>query len=236
MARVVVPSLPHHIIQRGHNRQAVFAREADFQYYLATLAEWKARLGCAVYAYCLMTNHVHLVIAPGEDPSVLARLMKRLAGRQTRYVNRLEGRSGTLWEGRYKSSPIETDPYLLACCRYVELNPVRAGLVADPADYLWSSYRAKIGLPASFTPDCALRLPTSPLTPSEQASRYAAWVHSAIPDGEWAVIRLAVQRGHLTGSERFADDMARRLGRRLCQRHPGRPRAGDSASLPYAEK
>lgn len=142
-ARIVIPSYPHHIIQRGHNRHSVFAGKDDYLYYLDNLAEWKQRLECRVYAFCLMTNHVHLVIAPGEDPESLGRLMKRLAGRQTRFVNRMEGRSGTLWEGRFKSSPIETNAYLLACCRYVEMNPVLAGMCAEPSEYPWSSCSSK---------------------------------------------------------------------------------------------
>ena len=89
-ARLVIPHFPHHVIQRGHNRQVVFAGDDDYLFYLDTLKEWKTRLDCRIYAYCLMTNHVHLVIDPGEDPDNLGRLMKRLAGRQTRYVNRME--------------------------------------------------------------------------------------------------------------------------------------------------
>lgn len=122
-ARVIVKNMPHHIVQRGHNRQAVFIEDADYQYYLATLKEWKVKLGVKVYAYCLMTNHVHLILDPGDDEESISRLMKRLAGRQTRYVNHLEKRTGSLWERRYKSSPIQKDPYLLACSRYVEMNP-----------------------------------------------------------------------------------------------------------------
>ena len=133
--RVVLPNHPHHIVQRGHNRQVVFAADEDFEYYLDTLKEWKRAHGIKVYGYCLMTNHVHLVLEPPEEIAALGRLMKRLAGRQTRFVNRLEGRRGTLLESRYKSSPIQTDAYLLACCRYVDLNPVRARMVARTEDY-----------------------------------------------------------------------------------------------------
>jgi putative transposase len=149
VAHIVLTGYPHHVIQRGHNRQAVFATDEDRQYYLDNLWEWKERLRCKLYTYCLMTNHIHLIVNPGENKENLAVLMKHLAGRQTRYVNRLEGRSGSLWEGRYKSSPISTDEYLLACCRYVEMNPVRAGIVADPCDYSWSSYGIKA------TADCS---------------------------------------------------------------------------------
>ena len=103
------------------------------------IASWKQDLGCKVYAFCLMTNHVHLLVDPGESQENLALLMKRVAGKYTRFVNREESRSGTVWDGRYKSSPIETDRYLLACSRYIELNPVRAGIVAAPQQYRWSS-------------------------------------------------------------------------------------------------
>jgi putative transposase len=214
----------------------VFAKDADYRYYLATLAEWKTRLRCAVYAYCLMTNHVHLVVAPDADPSVLAQLMKRLAGRQTRYVNRLESRSGTLWEGRYKSSPIDTDAYLLACCRYVELNPVRAGLVGDPADYPWSSYRGKIGLSTALLPDQDLCYEALGVTAEERIMRYVRWVKSAIPAGEWEEIRRAVQRGQLTGGARFADEVAQRIGHRVSTRGPGRPPNPEAATGINPEK
>ena len=135
-ARVIVPYTPHHIIQRGHNRNVVFAHAADCQFYLDSLRELKVEFEVDVFAYCLMTNHVHLILQVGDDVSAIGQLMKRLAARQTRYVNKIEGRTGTLWESRFRSSPIETDRYLLACCRYVELNPVRAGMVSAPEQYL----------------------------------------------------------------------------------------------------
>src|SRR5690606_27914972 len=116
--RIVLSNYPHHVVQRGHNRQVVFAAEQDYQRYISDLRELKDVFGVNVYAYCLMTNHVHLLLAPGEAIAGLANLMKALAARATRYRNRLEGRTGTLWESRYKSSVVESDTYLLACCRY----------------------------------------------------------------------------------------------------------------------
>ena len=97
-SRVVLPNYPHHIIQRGHNKQVVFAATEDYEYYFHNLKEWKKKLGCRIYAYCLMTNHIHLIIDPGDNADNLALFMKRIAGRQTRYINRIEGRRGTLWE------------------------------------------------------------------------------------------------------------------------------------------
>ena len=144
-ARIAISDYPHHIIQRGHNRQVVLVSDDDYPYYLDNLHEWKERLECKVYAYCLMANHVHIIIDPGSDRKNLALLMKRIAGRQTRHVNRLSNRSGMLWEGRYKSSPICVNEYLLACSRYVELNPVRAGIVTEAEAYRWSSYGVRCG-------------------------------------------------------------------------------------------
>ncbi len=223
--RVVVPNCAHHIVQRGHNRQAVFAGEGDFRYYLDTLKRWKIELGVKVYGYCLMTNHVHLIVEPPDEVAMLARLMKRLAGRQTRHVNRLEGRRGTLWESRYKSSPVQTEAYLLACCRYVDLNPVRARMVASPQEYRWSSYRAKAGLEESSWIDEDPCYTSLGETPEQRRERYSAFVRAAIPNGEWDLIREAVQRGQLTGNGRFVDDVEQVTGRRIEPRRPGdRPR------------
>ncbi len=180
VGRVVLPNYPHHIVQRGHNRQVVFAVDSDFEYYLETLSQWREVYGIRVYAWCLMTNHIHLVVEPPEETALLGQLMKRLSGRQTRYVNRLERRSGTLWESRYKSSPIQTGEYLLACIRYVELNPVRAQVVADAQDYRWSSYQARMKgherVMADFDP-CYLALGEST---EERQIRYREYLQSAI--------------------------------------------------------
>jgi len=133
-------------VQRGHNRNAVFVEDADYQYYLDNLIEWKKELGVKVYSYCLMTNHIHLIVDPGRYPTNVGELMKRLAARQTRYVNKLEGRTGSLWDSRYKISPIETEAYLLQCCRYVELNPLKAKMVIKAERYTWSCYPSKLGI------------------------------------------------------------------------------------------
>lgn len=222
-SRVVLPNHPHHVIQRGHNRQIVFVSNEDYLYYLENLKEWKKIIGCKVYAYCLMTNHVHLIIDPVNDVENLSLLMKRISGRQTRYVNKTEGRSGTLWEGRYKSSPIKKDEYLLACCRYIELNPVRAGIVNNPKQYKWSSYKYKIGMERNNWLDidpCYKALGT---TDREREKRYKGFVKGLNPDGEWETIRQAVQRGQLTGSRRFVDEVEKEIGRRVEFRKQGRP-------------
>ena len=222
-ARVVLPNTPHHVVQRGHNRNAVFVEDRDYRYYLDNLLEWKETLECRVYAYCLMTNHVHIVIDPGETPEHLSLLMKRLAGRQTRWVNAQERRSGSLWEGRFKSSPIQTLEYLLACTRYVELNPVRAKMVTLPEDYPWSSYQRKVGMQNDSlidADDCYLALGADEST---RQAEYATYVNTHVSQEELTLLRQAVRREQLTGNSLFIDEVERRIGIRIEQRGPGRP-------------
>ena len=225
LGRVVLPNYPHHVVERGHNKQVVFAEAADYRYYLSTLEAFKDTYGVKVYGFCLMTNHVHLILEPGDMIAGLGQLMKRLSGRQTRFVNRQESRTGTLWEGRYKSSPIQTDAYLLACCRYVELNPVRARMTQSPDAYPWSSYRRHAGMESEFgwldTDPCYQALGSSE---SERAARYRDFVRSVVPAGEWELIRDALQRGQLTGAERFTSEVEAIIGRRIEHRKRGRPR------------
>lgn len=221
--RIVLAGYPHHVVQRGHNRQAVFAAERDYRRYLETLAEFKAVYAVQVYAYCLMTNHVHLLLAPGAKASGIGQLMKRLAGRQTRYHNGLEGRTGTLWESRYKSSPVDSDAYLLACIRYIELNPVRARMVASPEAYSWSSCAHHLGLVRTpWLDDDPAYLALGDVCEARQ-ERYRRFLFEAIPEDEWTLIRTAVQRGQLTGTQRFVDEVEAILGRRIEHRPPGRP-------------
>ena len=113
--RLFLPHFPLHIVQRGHDRQPVFVERVDYEYYLSNLKEMKNKLSISVYAYCLMTNHVHLLIMPDQNTDNVSQLLRVLAGRQTRYVNKLEKRTGTLWEGRFKSSLVDSHSYLLAC-------------------------------------------------------------------------------------------------------------------------
>jgi putative transposase len=173
-----------------------------------------------------MTNHVHLVIDSGENVKSLGLLMKRIAARHTRLVNRREGRSGTLWESRFRSSPIDSERYLLACCRYVEMNPVRAGIAAAPGDYPWSSYRSRSGLAQARFVDALPSEAKLDALPgcADAADRYRAWVNSPVPPGEWDLLRKAVTRGQLSGDERFIDEVSQRIGCRVESRGPGNPR------------
>jgi len=224
VGRVVLPNHPHHVVQRGHNRQVVFADARDFEYYLAELRELKEALGLRVYAYCLMTNHVHLLLSPGDTPASLGQLMKALAARMTRYRNKLEGRSGTLWESRYKSSVVQSDTYLLACSRYIELNPVRALIVSRAENYPWSSYRLRVVEPAENNwldvDPCFEALGTTEVA---RRDRYKEFVAQVAPSGELDLIRSALQRGQLTGASRFVDEIEQITGLRIIDRGRGRP-------------
>ena len=238
-ARVVIPNTPHHILQRGHNRQIIFASDEDYHYYLDNLRELKRELSLHVFSYCLMTNHVHMIIDPGENPENLALLMKRLAGRQTRYVNKLEKRTGSLWDGRFKSSPISTDEYLLLCCRYIDLNPVRAGMVDKPDKYKWSSYRTKIaGINEGLVDKDKIFMALGE-DDLERSATYKDYVegYGGLSDGqedggqilnlspditETEFIRKALQRGQLTGSVKFNKAIEEKMGIRVSLLGPGR--------------
>ena len=139
--RIHIDDLPLHIVQRGHNRAACFFDDQDRLAYLDWLGEALTRERCRLHAYVLMTNHVHLLLTPDEAERV-PQVLISVGRRYVQYINATYGRTGTLWDGRYKSSLVQAETYLLLCQRYIELNPVRAGLVTDPAHYRWSSYRA----------------------------------------------------------------------------------------------
>lgn len=221
-ARIILPHTPHHIVQRGHNRSAVFIQTKDYLYYLNNLIEWSAKLQVKVHSYCLMTNHVHLLLEPEEDICAISELMKRLAARQCRYVNKLENRTGSIWEGRFKCSPIERDTYLLQCCRYIELNPVKARIVTQPEDYAWSSYRHRVAstLPAWMQPDKVLSLLA--IDASQAAELYKGFAANGCPDQEF--IQGTTSRNQLLGSPRFVDKVEQRTGKRIENRAHGRPK------------
>ena len=223
-ARIILPHTPHHIVQRGHNRQTVFISDDDYNYYRENLIEFKREFNCRIYAYCLMANHVHLIVDPGDRPESLSMLMKRVAGRQTCYVNKHEKRTGSLWEGRFKSSIVSSEEYLPACSRYIELNPLRAGMVVNPAEYQWSSYAAKVigtSDPIVDFHSCYVSLGDSR---QERQEAYAEYVVATVLDDEIKRIRDALQREQLTGSERFRAETEKKLGIHFSNKKPGRPR------------
>lgn len=198
-ARLLADGLPLHLVQRGNNRCDCFIDDADRLRYLALLRELAAHFHCSVHAYVLMTNHVHLLVTPAEAGR-LARFMRSLGQRYVQRFNRRHGRTGTLWEGRFRSSLVQSDSYLLACQRYIERNPVRARMVAHPADYPWSSYRANaLGAPSKIlTP----HLVYEALAGTEQARQaaYARLFNIPAPAAEEETIRSSLRKGKPLGS------------------------------------
>jgi putative transposase len=222
-ARLALPNIPLHIIQRGNNRQACFFADEDYRFYLDWLREHADKTGCQVHAYVLMTNHVHLLIST-ERPDTPGALMKALGQRYVQYVNRTYRRSGTLWEGRYRSCLTQEENYLLACQRYIELNPVRAGMVGHPAEYRWSSYRGN----ALGEPDLLLK-PHSLYQSlgKDGASREAAYrelFRYDLGPGLIDEIRRATNGNYALGNTGFAAQVAAALGRRAVPGKSGRPR------------
>lgn len=221
-ARLTLPNVPVHLIQRGNNRQACFFADEDYRFYLDCLAENAEKAGCRIHAYVLMTNHVHLLVS-AEQAQAPGALMKALGQRYVQHVNRKYERSGTLWEGRYRSCPTQEETYLLVCHRYIELNPVRAKMVEHPADYRWSSYRAN----AFGKEDPVIRPhPLYDALGQDATGRQEAY-RELFRDGlETATadrIRRATNGNFALGSARFADDLAAALGRRVMPGRPGRP-------------
>jgi len=233
-ARIMVAGAAVHLIQRGNNRAACFFAPEDRRFYLFHLARLLSRARCALHAFCLMTNHVHLLVTAHEADSC-AELMKRLGQLYFQYVNKTYGRIGHLWEGRFKSCLVQAEGYLLACHRYIELNPVRAGVVASAARYPWSSFRANAhGDACDFlTPHTEyLALGSSP---EERRAVYRDSFGSLNAEAEFDEIRRATSAGYVFGGAQFKSAMARMLGRRVQRGRPGRPGAASTDKEPAAE-
>ncbi|MFQ5847098.1 MAG: transposase [Candidatus Methylomirabilales bacterium] len=221
--RPVVPSIPHHVIHRGNNRQTIFFQGKDYERFLMILTKAKHLHPCRLYAYVLMPNHVHLLLEPVTRDG-LGKFMKVLAGRYTRYINREYRRTGTLWEGRFKSSPIQADAYLLACCRYIELNPVRPSLVEAPEDYPWSSYRVRAFGDESRLVDLDPLYEGLGSTALRRQQRYREWMMRTGLETEQQTFRQGVQRGTVVGSDTFGAKVAGIIGQPVTRRNRGRPR------------
>ena len=221
-ARAIIPDVSLHVIQRGNNRAACFRADTDRLLYLALLADRSRTHGCDVHAYCLMTNHVHLLLTP-HSPSSCARMMKDLSQCYAQYTNRTYERTGSLWEGRYRSCLTQSERYVLACYRYIEMNPVRAGMVSQPDEYPWSSYRANAQGRRNphLTPHAEfLALGT---TEDARQAAYRVLVADALAADLLADIRIATNGGLALGNSAFRSLASRAAGRRLYREKSGRP-------------
>jgi putative transposase len=222
LPRLTVAGYPHHIIQRGNNRQAIVKSDADREFLLDLLGENARKHQVALNAYVLMDNHFHLLLTP-ETGEGVPLMMQAVGRRYVRYFNDLHHRTGTLWEGRYKSTLVQTERYLLACMVYVDLNPVRAGMALDPKSHLWSSHRHYVGQ----TPDRRLTPPSVYWglgnTPFAREAAYTELVHNGLSAAQQEAITDATLHGWAMGDADFVVDLQKRTPRRITRSHPGRP-------------
>ncbi|NND00054.1 MAG: transposase [Gammaproteobacteria bacterium] len=212
--RFILPGHPQHVIVRGNDRRAVFMESADYKFFLAKLREALEMHACSLHAYVLMTNHVHLLISPADDVGI-SKVMQSVGRSYVQYFNRKQKRTGTLWEGRFKAALVDSERYLLTCYRYIELNPVRAGLVDTPDQYRWSSYASNVqGTEDSIvTPhEVYLRLGRNRL---ETGVAYKALFDGHLCEKELAAIRDATNKCWALGSEEFKLRLGKCLNRRL---------------------
>ena len=222
LPRLTVPGFPHHVIQRGNNRQAIFSSTADYERLLDLLAENAGKFGVALHAYVLMSNHFHLLATP-DSAEALPRMMQAVGRSYVRYFNDRQGRSGTLWEGRYRSTLIQTERYLLTCMAYIDLNPVRAGLVGEARDYPWSSHGHYVGLRIDR------RITPPPLiwelgnTPFAREAAYADLVRAGISAEQQKALTQSALSGWALGEPDFVADLQKRTERRVSKTQAGRP-------------
>jgi len=231
LPRLNLPGIPQHVIQRGNNRHVCFYTEQDYTVYLSKLKEYSEKYHVAVHSYVLMTNHVHLLMTPEEGDGV-SKLIQSLGRYYVRYVNKTHGRTGTLWEGRYKSTLVDSENYFLTVSRYIELNPVRADMVGHPGEYPWSSYQknAMGKLIKLITPHfCYQSLGKND---EERQTAYKALFQQMIPDDTLKEIREATNKAWVLGEGRFIKQIEKQTARRGAPK----PRGGDRKSKKFSEK
>jgi putative transposase len=228
LPRLTVPGYPHHIIQRGNNRQAIFTANADYEALLAMIEEYAHKAGIAIHAYVLMSNHFHLLATPDTAASI-PQMMQDVGRRYVRYFNQRQGRTGTLWEGRYKSTLIQAERYLLACMVYIDLNPVRAGIALTPGDYPWSSHGHYVGLRNDRL------VSPHPLywelgnTPFARDAAYAELVRAGISAQQQHALTDSALRGWALGEADYVADLQKRTQRRVSKTRAGRPPSAKEA-------
>ena len=222
LVRVSPVGVPQHIVQRGNNRQLCFAGEADMKAYLNWLKESSKKYNVDVHAWVLMTNHVHLLCTPQEEGAI-SRMMQSISRMYVLYYNYTYQRSGTLWEGRFTSSLVQSEQYLLELYRYIELNPVRADMVDDPGEYSWSSYACNaLGVQTELQTPHSGYLSLG-ATKEERVENYRALFKAHVSAELWKEIRGSVNKGLALGSERFTAQIEALMDRRVTPRKAGRP-------------
>ncbi|MBP6395064.1 MAG: transposase [Giesbergeria sp.] len=230
LPRLTLPGYPHHIIQRGNNRQLIFADTQDFETMLALLGQNAQKFAVALHAYVLMDNHFHLLATP-STAEALPLMMQAVGRSYVRYFNQRHGRSGTLWEGRYRSTLIESERYLLACMVYLDLNPVRAGMVRQAADWRWSGHAHHVGarVDGLVTPHALYWALGN--TPFAREAAYGALVQAGVSSQQQKALSDAALRGWALGDEAFVAALQQKSARRVSKAKAGRPSVVDKLKV-----
>ena len=222
LARLSFPGLPHHVIQRGHNGQPIFLRSADYQRMLDLLLEYARKYEVAVHAYVLLPDHFHLLITPQTEDG-LPLMLQALGRRYVRYFNDEQSRTGTLWDGRYRSTVLQPELYVLPCMVAMDLNPVRAGLASSASDYAWSGHGHYIGrhVDRVLTPHAQFWGLGN--TPFAREAAYAELIHAGVSASQHGALTDATLKGWALGSPEFLQELQKKTSRRLTKGRAGRP-------------
>jgi putative transposase len=222
LPRLVIPNQPHHVIQRGNDRQLIFRDDEDHQRFLGWLKDSAKEFKVAVHAYVLMPNHLHLMASP-SDAGGLAQMMQRVGRYYVPWYNHKYGRVGSLFQGRFKTSLVDAERYFMICSRYIELNPVRARIVTDPLEYPWSSYAHHAGVrPDALITDHALFWALGN-TPFQREAAYIELAQRSLTVDELTRVNLAVLKGWPLGSDAFKQDLQHKVKRQVLPAKRGRP-------------
>lgn len=222
LPRLTLPGYPQHVIQRGNNRQAIATSAADYQTLLALIDESARKFAVSLHAYVLMDKHFHLLATP-ETTGAVPQMMQAIGRRYVRYFNDSQGRTGTLWEGRYRSTVIQPETYLLPCMIYIDLNPVRHGLVAQARDYPWSSHGHYAGLRVDRLVTPHPLFWTLGNTPFAREAAYAEMVHGGVSADRQVALTQSTLNGWALGDAAFVADLQTRTARRVSKNTAGRP-------------
>ncbi len=227
LPRYVIPGQPQHVIQRGNNRQNIFKKEQDYRCYLNKLLEASQKHQCDIHAYVLMTNHVHLLVTPHTENGI-SKMMQSVAGYYVRYFNSSYNRTGTLWEGRYRATLIDTTHYLLTCMRYIELNPVRAQeMVKRPADYPWSSYACNALGKENLLVTMQLEYKRLGKTDSERQVAYKQLFQNRISVATLDSIRESTNKAWVLGNDQFKKRIQKKIERAVTSKGHGGDRKSE---------
>ena len=222
--RLFVAGVPYHVVQRGNNRIPIFLTDGDYLFFLEVLREAKIKHPCLIYSYCLMTNHFHLLIEPKKEDNNVSLLMKLLGAKYVRYFNKNYKRSGTLWEGRFKCSLIDKESYFLACLHYIEMNPVRAGIVSSPECYRWSSCRVRALGERSPIVDLDPWYESLGSNPEERQIKYCQFFQSSIAESTLGLLREMTNKNGIVGGINFKTQIEQLVHKEILIRSIGRPK------------